>query len=217
MRFQKFHNQWEYEWYDFKIWLEGFYLILGMAWFNQVELTRVIQSSMSVWTDKRVYLRCICCWIEDRQPLCLPKRPNGGCGLLWGLCKHPRMLAQRRFAAHATDPSLPHPDIWSVKQRAAGRRDSKDRKNKKKTDWLRGGRVLRRIVRNRWGEGWRRVWDTGGEKRGGWMEDSRYNWMRNMNRGMWKRNQGVVAKQRTDSSPKQEMPHKAKLPNWNLT
>lgn len=134
MRFQKFHIQWEYERYDFKIRLEGFYLILGMAWFNQVELTRVIQSSVSVWTDKRVYLRCICCWIEDRQPLCLPKRPNGGCGLLWGLCKHPRMLAQRGFAAHATGPSLPHPDIWSVKQRAAGeeRQRGQEKQNKKK-------------------------------------------------------------------------------------
>lgn len=124
MIFQKFHNQWEYEWYGFKILLEGFYLILGMAWFNQVELTLVIQSSVSVWTDKRVYLCCICCWIEDRQPLCLPKRPNSGCGLLWGLCKHPRMLTQRQvydggFASHPTDPSSPLPDILSGKQKSS--------------------------------------------------------------------------------------------------
>lgn len=53
-----------YERFDFKILLEGFYLILGMAWFNQVELTLAIQSSVSVWTDKQLYLCCICCWMR---------------------------------------------------------------------------------------------------------------------------------------------------------
>lgn len=63
-----------------KILLGGFYLILGMAWLNQVELTLIIQSAVSVWTDKRAYRCSICCWIEDRQLLCLPKRQNRGCG-----------------------------------------------------------------------------------------------------------------------------------------
>lgn len=34
--------------------------------------------------------------IEDRRLRCLPKGPNSGCGLLWGLCKRPRMHTQRR-------------------------------------------------------------------------------------------------------------------------
>lgn len=183
--FQKFHNQWEYKWYDFQILLEGFYLILGMAWFNQVQLTLVIQSSMSVWTDKRSYLRCICGCIENRWPLCLPKRPNSGCGLLWRLCKHPSMLTQRRVydrgsASHATDPSsLPLPDIQRKKQRAAGGKDREDRKNRK---WLQGGRIAKN----------RSVSQKEERERKGRLEGSRYNLMKNMNRGMWKRRRGVV-------------------------
>lgn len=116
--------------------------------------------------------------LRNRQQLCLPKRPNSGCGLLWGLCKHPRMLTQRQDASHITDPSLPLPDILSAKQRATGRKDREDRKNRK---WLQGERVLRRIVKNRWREGWRWEGDREERRRKGWMEGSRYNWMRNMN------------------------------------
>lgn len=96
-----------------------------MAWFNQVELTLVIQSSMSVWTDKRVYLRRISGSTEDRQALCLPKRPNGRCGLLWGLCKHPRLLALKEGLAH-----LYGYQISGLKQRAAGKPEILGRKKR---------------------------------------------------------------------------------------
>lgn len=123
----------KYEWYGFKILLKGFYLILGMAWFNQVELTLVIQIRVSVWVDKRCYRCPICCWIEDQQLLCLPKRQKTvDLGSYGGYvnshaCSYKDKCVTKDLPSHSTDPSVPafrYNRLWN-KRRWRGKEKQK--------------------------------------------------------------------------------------------
>lgn len=161
-----------------------------MAWFNQVELTLVIQSSVSVWTDN---LELSLLKIKDRQLLCLSKGYTSQCGILWGLCKHPRNAATKTSVWWKI---CPHTPIFPAPRHS----ETKSRRWRKtgKTAGRMG--ALRRRVETRWrvkkgqSEGKRVEWRTQDIT---W-EDERGNGKQEAGRGGEKEPQ-------TDSSLKQEV------------
>jgi len=114
-----------------------------------VELTLVIQSSVSVWTDKSISAVSAAGSRTDGCDVYL-RGQTVDAGSYGGYvnahaCTHKGERVMEGWPRTQTDAALLLPDIWFARNKRA----AADRKNKKND--CRDGRV----VKNRWREGWK--------------------------------------------------------------